>query len=340
MQPKKLFIIATVAFILSLCFVNGLFAVWNKALPADNTVFRVADDLIRANNDAIETALDAEHYFATGGTQTGAHRPGGASILRYETTATIDADIVTTGIYVHDGLIFDTTLNQFFTMDAAATAKVAMVLGPEAIAGAILDEDNMATDSATKVPSQQSVKAFVTSGTVTMTNKTLIDAVLTSPLINGSLDPLTSSVFLDEDDMASDDAGKIPSQQSVKAYVDTQVATHGFYISNSSVYSATPTSNVWTALDLSAAGTPAIGANQVVVLLKVNGQAGSVFKISTSETPGAAVVYHSGYAGPNGLTFTSTSDNANFTIVTDAAGKVYFGSNTGAVTITLVGYIK
>ena len=335
MQPKKLFIIATVAFVLSLCFVNGLFAVWNKALPADNTVFRVADDAIRANNDAIEAAFDAEHVFATGGTQTGVHNPGGSSILAYETTVTIDAVIAGTNVYSHDGLLFDTTLNQFFTMNAANTAKVAIVLGPAAVAGAFLDEDDMISDDATKAPTQQSVKAYVDSGTATMANKTL-----TTPLINGSLDPLTSSVFLDEDNMASDDAGKIPSQQSVKAYVDTQVATHGFYISNSSVYSATPTSNVWTALDLSAAGTPAIGANQVVVLLKVNGQAGSVFKISTSETPGAAVVYHSGYAGPNGLTFTSTSDNANFTIVTDAAGKVYFGSNTGAVTITLVGYIK
>jgi len=38
---------------------------------------------------------------------------------------------------------------------------------------AVLDEDNMATNSATQVATQQSIKAYVDSGTVTFTNKTL-----------------------------------------------------------------------------------------------------------------------------------------------------------------------
>ena len=46
-----------------------------------------------------------------------------------------------------------------------------------------LDEDAMGTDSNTKVASQQSVKAYVDSGTVTMTNKTL-----TSPVLQGDVD--------------------------------------------------------------------------------------------------------------------------------------------------------
>ena len=62
----------------------------------------------------------------------------------------------------------------------------------------LIDEDNMATDSATRPPSQQSVKAYV-------------DA--------------THLSLIDEDDMASDSATRPPSQQSVKAYVTTQVAT-------------------------------------------------------------------------------------------------------------------
>ena len=39
---------------------------------------------------------------------------------------------------------------------------------------AFLDEDAMGTDSNTKVASQQSIKAYVDSGTVTMTNKTIV----------------------------------------------------------------------------------------------------------------------------------------------------------------------
>jgi hypothetical protein len=54
----------------------------------------------------------------------------------------------------------------------------------------------------------------------TLTNKTLTSPVLTSPVLNIGL---SGSAFLDEDDMASNSATKVASQQSIKAYVDTQL---------------------------------------------------------------------------------------------------------------------
>src|SRR6056300_609686 len=51
--------------------------------------------------------------------------------------------------------------------------------------------------------------------TETLTNKTL-----TSPVLNGTL---SGSAFLDEDDLSSDSATAVASQQSIKAYVDSQV---------------------------------------------------------------------------------------------------------------------
>lgn len=50
---------------------------------------------------------------------------------------------------------------------------------------------------------------------VTLTNKTL-----TSPVLNGTL---SGDAFLDEDNMVSDSATKVASQQSIKAYVDAEV---------------------------------------------------------------------------------------------------------------------
>jgi len=50
----------------------------------------------------------------------------------------------------------------------------------------LLDEDDMASDSATKPPSQQSVKAYVDSGTVSMSNKTLVSPTISSPTITGT----------------------------------------------------------------------------------------------------------------------------------------------------------
>ena len=56
--------------------------------------------------------------------------------------------------------------------------------------------------------------------TQTLTNKTLTSPTLTSPVLNTGI---SGSAFLDEDDMASNSATKLASQQSIKAYVDTQL---------------------------------------------------------------------------------------------------------------------
>ena len=56
-------------------------------------------------------------------------------------------------------------------------------------------------------------------GSETLTNKTLTSATLTSPVLNTAV---SGSAFLDEDNMASNSATKLASQQSIKAYVDAQ----------------------------------------------------------------------------------------------------------------------
>ncbi len=142
--------------------------------------------------------------------------------------------------------------------------------------GIVIDEDNMASDLSTKVPTQQSVKAYVDTevaaavtasdldfqadsggalaidldsevltfsggtGITTVGNandvsfgidstvstltgsQILTNKTLTSPVLNTSL---SGTAFLDEDNMASDSATAAASQQSIKAYVDTQLAT-------------------------------------------------------------------------------------------------------------------
>ena len=130
-------------------------------------------------------------------------------------------------------------------------------------ANPVVDEDNMASDNAILPPSQQSVKAFVTSGTVTLSNKsialgsntisgttaqfnsalsdgsfatlagseTLTNKTLTSPVLDTAI---SGSAFLDEDDFASDSATKVASQQSIKAYVNSQVVAQDLDISDGS----------------------------------------------------------------------------------------------------------
>jgi len=130
-------------------------------------------------------------------------------------------------------------------------------------ANPVVDEDNMASDSALLPPSQQSVKAFVTSGTVTLSNKSialgsntvsgttaqfnsalsdgsfatlagsesLTNKTLTSPVINTSV---SGSAILDEDNLASNSDTQLATQQSIKAYVDSQVTAQNLDITDGS----------------------------------------------------------------------------------------------------------
>ena len=56
----------------------------------------------------------------------------------------------------------------------------------------------------------------------TLTNKILTSPTLNSPVLNTAI---SGTAFKDEDNMSSDSATAVASQQSIKAYVDAQVAT-------------------------------------------------------------------------------------------------------------------
>ena len=101
------------------------------------------------------------------------------------------------------------------------------------ITNALIDEDNMVSDSDTKLPSQQSVKAYVTSQVETKDALSELSGN-TDDVAEGSTnlyytdvraDARITNALIDEDNMVSDSDTKLPSQQSVKAYVTSQVET-------------------------------------------------------------------------------------------------------------------
>ena len=162
-----------------------------------------AEDLdVQTDSGDFDVDLDSEPLILTGGTGIDTSGSG--------TTATfaIDSTVVTkTGAQT----LADKTLTS-------------AVLNGTVSGTSIKDEDNMSSDSASHLATQQSIKAYVdsevtnmvtTTGSQTLTNKTL-----TSPVITGSL---SGDAFLDEDDFNSDSATKVASQQSIKAYIATQI---------------------------------------------------------------------------------------------------------------------
>ena len=105
------------------------------------------------------------------------------------------------------------TANQVLKADASTPTTLTWASD---VALTLIDEDNMASDSATAVPSQQSVKAYVDAGDLSL---------------------------IDEDDLASDSATRPPSQQSVKAYSDTKLPIAGGTLTGALTLSGDPTAS-------------------------------------------------------------------------------------------------
>ena len=70
-----------------------------------------------------------------------------------------------------------------------------------------------------------------TTATETLTNKTLTAPIMTSPVLNTAI---SGSGFADEDDMSSNSATKLASQQSIKAYVDATVTAEDLDVTSDS----------------------------------------------------------------------------------------------------------
>ena len=134
-----------------------------------------------------------------------------------------------TGITVNsDDIEVDTSVVATLTGSQTLTNKTltSAVLNTGVSGTAILDEDDMSSNSATQIPTQQSVKAYVDSQILTKDNTDEItEGSSNLYFTNARADARIANAIKDEDNMASNSATHVASQQSVKAYVDSQVAS-------------------------------------------------------------------------------------------------------------------
>ena len=241
-----------------------------------------ASGIIASSTDIVEavTAMNTEVTAIKNGTAVFETKITfeGATADAHETILSITDPTADRTITFPDasGTVATTTATETFTNKTLTSPVLTSPVLNTALSGtAFLDEDNMASNSATKLASQQSIKAYVDSvatavdldfqgdsggalsidldsetltlaggtgigsvgsgntvtfaidstvttltGTQTLTNKTLTSPTITSGVLNTAV---SGSAFLDEDDLNSNSATKVASQQSIKAYVDAQI---------------------------------------------------------------------------------------------------------------------
>jgi len=194
----------------------------------------------------------------------------------------------------------------------------------------VVDEDAMGSDSAVLPPSQQSVKAFVTSGTVTMTNKTLTSPTLTSPVLNTSL---SGTAFKDEDDMSSDSATAVASQQSIKAYVDTQVGLSDLdYAGNSGTGAVDLDSQTFTLAGGEGIDTTASGQTLTIAgedATTSNKGIASFNSDNFSVSSGAVTIKDGGVANAELVNSSITVTDGSNSTATSLGGTITFSAGEG-----------
>jgi hypothetical protein len=238
--------------------------------------------------------------------------------------------------------------------------------GTQIVAGnAVKDEDNMSSNSATHIATQQSIKAYVdtqigasdldltadTGGPIaidldtdtldleggtgiattastskitfgidstvaTLTgSQTLTNKTLTSPVLNTSA---TGTAIKDEDNMASDSATHLATQQSIKAYVDSNVTAQDLDITDGSTTSAVDLDSQ----TLTIQGT----ANEATV-----GLTGQTFTIGL---PSSITANVTGALTGNASTATALATARDFSLTGDVAASAVSFDGSGNVSLS------
>ena len=178
-------------------------------VDTDLTSVSASDDTI-ASAKAIKTYVDAQ--------------VGGADLdFSGDSGGAQSIDLDSQSLTLTGGTGIDTT-GSAQTMTFAIDSTVATLTGSQTLTNKTLTTPIISSISNTgTVTLPTSTDTLVGRATTdTLTNKTLTSPTLTSPVINTAI---SGTAFKDEDTMSSDSATAVASQQSIKAYVDTQVAT-------------------------------------------------------------------------------------------------------------------
>ena len=288
------------------------------------------------------TALQGDSFASLAGSETMANKTftsptinGGTFSGSFTGTMDITATVLTAANpFVFEGAsdnahettwaFTDPTADRVITIPNATDTLIGKATTDTLSTKSIDLETNTLTGSIAEFNSTLQSYSFTSlTGSETLTNKTLTSATLTSPVLNTAI---SGSAFLDEDNLASNSATKLASQQSIKAYIDSQVTASELDIApdSGSVQNIDLDDEVLTfsggnALTTSASGsTVTMSVDSSIVLLAAN-------QTLANKTFTEAVI--------NELTFASGTSITGLKM--GATGIVFEGSTTDNYETTL-----
>ena len=189
----------------------------NITLAVDNSVVTLTGSQTLTNK-TLTTPIIAQ--ISNSGTLT---LPTSSDTLVGRTTTDTLTNKTLTSPKINGSTVITTTGTEINVLDGDTSASSVVIVDADQFI--VNDNGTMKQIAVTRLDT------YISGTTATLTNKTLTSPVLNSPVLNTAL---SGSAFLDEDDMSSNSATKVASQQSIKAYVDSQVTAQDLDVSDGS----------------------------------------------------------------------------------------------------------
>jgi len=198
------------------------------------------------------------------------------------------------------------------TADIADDAITTALIADDAITPALIADDAVTTPAI--------LDANVTKAKI----ENLTDYTVLGNVSGGAAAPAEVTI-LDEDDLVTDSATALATQQSIKAYVDTNSGLKVSTATGALIYSGVN----YVDLDLSSV----VGSNKAMVIMEVFG--GSTSRVASFKTKGSSFVGPSSVSGAASVGVLSAggvSVGGTVVVTTDSSGKLEYllsGSTTG-----------
>ena len=286
----------------------------------DTDLITLADGVVTVAGELDAVSLDVSGSVDIDGTlEADAITINGTAIGSIYSVIAGSSSIVTTGA-LNSGSI----TSGFGTIDTGSSTITTTGL----ISGGSLDIDDVLINGATIGHTNDTDLITLADGVVTVAGEisvTTLDIGGTNVTSTAAeLNILDGKAFLDEDDLSSDSATGIPSQQSIKAYIDNNISS----VSASST--TTFTNKTLTAPKIVDAGFIADANGNELVVFQTTGSAVNQLEVTNNASGSDPILAATGDDTNIGITLTPKGTG----VITIAAGNLDYGgtaiTSTGA----------